>query len=185
MNLKYYLRGLGIGIVVTAAILSLSHKAEMKKAVMTDEEIITEAKKLGMIMGPVKEPTPESPVPSEIPKESTSPSGKEDLENPKSEPESTDEPESGIEPSKAPPMEDTGDLDGKAKETFVEITISKGMWSDVIAQLIEDAGLVEDAKDFNEFLSDNGYASYISVGTYEIEMGADYSEIAKIITRQE
>lgn len=185
MNLKYYLRGLGIGIVVTAAILSMSHRAEMKKAVMTDDEIITEAKKLGMIMGPVKEPASGSPEPSEKPRESASPSPEEDLEKPKGKTDSGDKPEASQEPSEDTPFEDTKDFDGKAKETYVEITISKGMWSDVIAQLIEDAGLIEDAEDFNDFLSDNGYASYISVGTYEIKMGADYSEIAKIITRQE
>lgn len=185
MNLKYYLRGLGIGIVVTAAILSLSHRAEIKKTVMTDDEIITEAKKLGMIMGPVKEPAPESPEPSEKPKESASPSPKEELEKPKGKADSGDEPKASQEPSEDTPFEDTGDFDGKTEKSYVEITISKGMWSDIIAQLIEDAGLIEDAEDFNDFLTDNGYASYISVGTYEIKMGADYSEIARIITRQE
>lgn len=46
MRLKYYLRGLGIGIAVTAVVLSLS--TEHKAAALTDEQIIERAKALGM-----------------------------------------------------------------------------------------------------------------------------------------
>lgn len=45
MELKYYLRGLGLGIVVTAIIMSLTTS---KNRTMTDEEIISRAKQLGM-----------------------------------------------------------------------------------------------------------------------------------------
>lgn len=49
MKLKYYLRGLGTGIVVTALVLgiSLSHG----KGRMSDEEITKRAKELGMVEG--------------------------------------------------------------------------------------------------------------------------------------
>lgn len=46
MNLKYYLRGLGLGIIVTAVILSLSSNQKEK---LSDAEIIERAKALGMI----------------------------------------------------------------------------------------------------------------------------------------
>lgn len=46
LKLKYYLRGLGLGIVVTATILSILSSKEDK---MTDEEIIARAEELGMI----------------------------------------------------------------------------------------------------------------------------------------
>lgn len=47
MNLKYYLRGLGIGIVVTALIMGIA--AGGKKQVLTDEEIMERARELGMV----------------------------------------------------------------------------------------------------------------------------------------
>lgn len=167
MKFKYYLRGLGMGIAVTAAILSLSHKAQMKKAVMTEEEIITEAESLGMVMKTEEEEgTP-------------SPSDKEE------EPLASKEPESSSEPLESTAPKSGKDKNVKKEETYVEITIVKGMWSDAVSEALENAGLVEDGGDFNDFLSDNGYASFISVGTYEIKMGASYSEIAKIITRQD
>lgn len=46
MERKYYLRGLGIGIVVTAIVMGFSPSG---KKSMTDAEIIARAKKLGMV----------------------------------------------------------------------------------------------------------------------------------------
>ncbi len=47
MNLKYYLRGLGLGIVLTA--IMLAFVSESGKGAMDDEEVILKAKALGMI----------------------------------------------------------------------------------------------------------------------------------------
>lgn len=46
LKLKYYLRGLGLGIVVTAVIMCIIKSKDNK---MTDEEIMARAKQLGMI----------------------------------------------------------------------------------------------------------------------------------------
>lgn len=48
MKLKYYLRGLGIGIIVTTIILMVSFSG--RKEEMSDEEVIARAKQLGMVM---------------------------------------------------------------------------------------------------------------------------------------
>lgn len=47
MNLKYYLRGLGLGIVMTAIIMGIATHGKDKS--LTNEEIIEKAKELGMI----------------------------------------------------------------------------------------------------------------------------------------
>lgn len=47
MNLKYYLRGLGLGIVMAAIVLGIT--ASGKKAALTEEEIVARAKDLGMV----------------------------------------------------------------------------------------------------------------------------------------
>ena len=46
MNRKYYLRGLGIGILVTAFILGITSD---KSKAMTDEEVMARARELGMV----------------------------------------------------------------------------------------------------------------------------------------
>lgn len=48
MEKKYYFRGLGLGIVVTAVIMGIALSGS-RQGQMTDEEIIARAKKLGMI----------------------------------------------------------------------------------------------------------------------------------------
>ncbi len=48
MKLKYYLRGLGIGIIITTIILSITFKTDTPQ--MSDQEIIAKAKQLGMVM---------------------------------------------------------------------------------------------------------------------------------------
>lgn len=46
MKIKYYLRGLGIGIILTTIILSIGSKKEA----LSDTEIISQARELGMVM---------------------------------------------------------------------------------------------------------------------------------------
>lgn len=46
MELKYYLRGLGLGIIVTAVIMGVAHSG---KQTMTDEQVRARARQLGMI----------------------------------------------------------------------------------------------------------------------------------------
>lgn len=49
MEKKYYLRGLGLGIIVTAVIMGIALSGGTKKREMTDEEVIARVKELGMI----------------------------------------------------------------------------------------------------------------------------------------
>ena len=49
MKLKYYLRGLGVGIICTAILMGIALSGN-KKEKLTDTEIIERAKLLGMVM---------------------------------------------------------------------------------------------------------------------------------------
>lgn len=48
MEKKYYFRGLGLGIIVTAVIMGIALSSGTKTREMTDEEVIARAKELGM-----------------------------------------------------------------------------------------------------------------------------------------
>lgn len=48
MEKKYYFRGLGLGIIVTAVIMGIALSGGTRKREMTDEEVIARAKELGM-----------------------------------------------------------------------------------------------------------------------------------------
>lgn len=177
MKLRYYLRGLGIGILVTAA-LFLSMKDSAKP--MTDAQVIARAKELGMIENPVlsdletetesdeqEETITESSVPQETVPETT-----------ETETESTAE-----EPTEAELTEAESTEPSQAESTVI-IVVNKGDGSDTVSRKLYEAGLVEDAKTFDRYLMQNGYDRKIAAGSHEIPVNASDKEIAEILCRR-
>lgn len=91
MEKKYYLRGLGLGIIVTAIIMGITLPRGTKTREMTDDEVIARAKELGMIedsrlVEPLEEETgeeaaeasPETPVRKDIAVKTEADAGKSD-----------------------------------------------------------------------------------------------------------
>lgn len=205
MKLKYYLRGLGIGILTTTVILSL---AGIGRKNMTDEEVVKRAKELGMVestllsdlpdqtkaddVRPTEPGTPEpetslQPETSEqeISAEPETSPGPETLEpevSPEPE-ESASTPETPVAPEETPVSPEDGNPDTPAGET-VTLVIGRGENSTTVSKNLKKAGIVEDAAAFDRFLCNNGYDKKIITGTYEIPYGASEEEIAKIITRK-
>ncbi len=198
MKLKYYLRGLGIGILVTTVILSL---AGVGRKNMTDEEVVKRAKELGMVESTLLSDLPDQTKTDEVrptePEISLQPETSEPEES-ASTPETPVAPEeTPVAPEKTPmapeetPMapEETpvspedGNPDIPAGET-VTLVIGRGESSTTVSKNLKKAGIVEDAAAFDRFLCNNGYDKKIITGTYEIPYGASEEEIAKIITRK-
>ena len=71
--------------------------------------------------------------------------------------------------------------DSEVKET-VQITVVGGDGSGTVARKLAEAGLVEDAKAYDEYLCSNGYDKRICTGTHSIPVGASAEDIAEIIT---
>ena len=204
MKLKYYLRGLGIGILVTTVILSL---AGVGRKNMTDEEVVKRAKELGMVESTLLSDLPDQTKTDEVrptePEISLQPETSEPEAGPEPE-ESASTPETPVAPEETPvapeetpmapeetPMapEETpvspedGNPDTPAGET-VTLVIGRGESSTTVSKNLKKAGIVEDAAAFDRFLCNNGYDKKIITGTYEIPYGASEEEIAKIITRK-
>ena len=170
MKLKYYLRGLGIGMIVTALILgiSFSNRQDQTSQIMTDDQIRERAAELGMVdsseltlaalQNSAKQPTEGTP------EENTQTQEQNNIE---AEPETTAEPEV----TEAPQRTQTA-----------SITIQRGDDSGSASRRLYEAGVVENAKAFDNYLCNNGYSRSINPGTYEIAPGTSEEEIAKIIT---
>ena len=210
MKLKYYLRGLGIGILVTTVILSL---AGVGRKNMTDEEVVKRAKELGMVESTLLSDLPDQTKTDEVrptepgislqpetsePEESTStpetPAAPEETtttpETPAAPEETTTTPETPaapeetpVAPEETPVSPEDGNPDIPAGET-VTLVIGRGESSTTVSKNLKKAGIVEDAAAFDRFLCNNGYDKKIITGTYEIPYGASEEEIAKIITRK-
>ena len=172
MKLKYYLRGLGIGMIVTALILgiSFSNRQDQTSQIMTDDQIRERAAELGMVdsseltlaalQNSAKQPTEGTP------EETTQTQEQNNIE---AEPETTVPAEPEV--TEAPQRTQTA-----------SITIQRGDDSGSASRRLYEAGLVENAKAFDNYLCNNGYSRSINPGTYEIAPGASEEEIAKIIT---
>ena len=206
MKLKYYLRGLGIGILITTVILSL---AGIGRKNMTDEEVVKRAKELGMVESTLLSDLPDQTKAEEVrptePETSLQPETSEQEASPEPEtsepetlePEVSPEPEetastpetpaapeeTPVAPEETPVSQEDGNPDTPAGET-VTLVIGRGESSTTVSKNLKKAGIVEDAAAFDRFLCNNGYDKKIITGTYEIPYGASEEEIAKIITRK-
>lgn len=189
MKLKYYLRGLGIGMAVTALILGISFSGRQgqEAQTLTDEQIRERASELGMVDS--SELTLAALQNSAQPQTTMEPEVTEESET-MTEPEATAEPETATEPKATAEPEMTTkpeatkepELITAPEQSQTTITIKKGSDSGSISRVLYEAGLVENAKAFDNYLCNNGYSRSINPGIYEIAPGTSEEEIAKIIT---
>ena len=170
MRLKYYIRGLGTGILFCVIVMSLTGAYD--KPTMSDTEIMNAAKSLGMVNEESKvNLSVLSPTPTQTP-----------TPDPTIEPTPTQTPTPV--PTKVPPTQkEPEDSEGSEKKT-VTLVIVKGMVSNTVAKEAYRLGLIDDIAEFDKYMSSNGYASKIRIGTYEIQVGATFWEIAAIITKR-
>ena len=178
MKLKYYLRGLGIGMIVTALILgiSFSHRQGQETQTLTDDQIRERAEQLGMVDS--SELTLAA-LQNSVQQQAQENTETEEAMTTTSEPETTVAPENTMEPEATPQPETI--VASEAAQT-VTVTVKKGASSGSVSSRLQEAGLVEDAKTFDNYLCNNGYSRSINPGTYEIVPGTSEEEIAKIIT---
>lgn len=197
MKRKYYLRGLGTGILVTALILII---ASGQKETMTDEEVKARAKELGMVEStllsdlanqtPAAEPeTMADPAATAEPEtaEKATPEPAAELETTEeATPEPAAEPETTAEPTPEPTAEPEATAepttDPATEQESILITIRSGESSVSVSKTLEEAGLVASAQEYDRYLCENGYDKKIRSGEHRIPLGADDAEIAAIIT---
>ena len=175
MKVKYFIRGLGLGILITALILGISYKAKY-----SDEDVILRAKKLGMVFS---EDISGSAIDADAQK----------TEEPVVTPDITEEPEPAatVKPTKQPEEKQTDEPDSTQEPATasatdsdqVSFSIEKGDLGSVVSEKLESLGVIEDAGEFNKYLGKHGYSVRIKIGDYTLKKGASFDEIAKMITR--
>lgn len=175
MKLKYYLRGLGIGILVTAAILTIVYHT---KGSMSDSQIMKRAAQLGMVMASTEEDTlfaQTTQVDTTI--EET---GTISVEETTTVVETT---EAVTEASTEKPTEAPTKAPTEPAAAEAVLTISPGMYSESVSAELVRLGIITNQKEFNSYLVNNGYAERIQTGDFKIKADMSYDEIARIITK--
>lgn len=175
MKLKYYLRGLGIGILVTAAILTIVYHT---KGSMSDSQIMKRAAQLGMVMASTEDDTlfaQTTQVDTTI--EET---GTISVEETTTVVETT---EAVTEASTEKPTEAPTEVPSEPAAAEAVLTISPGMYSESVSAELVRLGIITNQKEFNSYLVNNGYAECIQTGDFKIKADMSYDEIARIITK--
>lgn len=185
MRFKYYLKGLGMGIIFTTLIMTVSSVIHNK---LSEEEIIERAMELGMVMTDSEQKSENGLFGNKDDSESKDDSETESEPNTESAIPSETESESATESEPATEDSETQEPESQTPPTQVEITqyVLHVTWGDtpkIIAKELEENGIIEEWSAFRDYLSDNGYAGKIRSGSYTITAGMSFEEIAKIITK--
>lgn len=210
MKIRYYLRGLGLGILFTAVFFMIGGDS---KQTMSDEMIKERAKELGMIENTVLvdigntaetvsaeeesyenesetvtvlDESAEETIVEETMEEEAEESVEESAAEEVSEEEER-EPEvvSKEESSSVEEVKESSD-ESAAEETssggqVISIVVNKGEGSDTVSQRLYDAGLVDDPYAYDKYLMQNGYDRRIGAGEHLIPAGSSWQEIAQIL----
>lgn len=185
MKFKYFLRGLGVGIIFASIVCLMAFQGEVSDQ-MTDAEIIEKAKELGMTeqedqIGDLlkdKENTSEQEDSEQNSGDTTDAAAS--LEEQTTQAASTAIQEQTTEEKKTT-EKNTENKKNSEKDT-VELTIERGSSSYPVCQKLQELGMIKDASEFDTYLVENGYASRIRVGTHKLDKGMSFKEIAEAIS---
>lgn len=177
MKRKYFVRGLGVGILFGALIMFAAYMTSGKNR-MSDEDVIKRAQELGMVKQSEyvleSDVTSQETTTEEITTEAPTTTEKATTEATTTEKTTTEKVTTEVSTTE---KADTS--------TQTTVTISSGMSSEAIASALANAGLVDDASKFNSFLVANGYDMKLETGNFSLETGMSYEEIAKILTTKQ
>lgn len=194
LKLRYFIRGLGMGIVFTAIVMSLSLQASRSRIIrenaLTKEEIMEKAMGYGMIMNASDDTT--SVEQNDSSKEEQSQEKEQDAK------EEQDAEDDQLKESNDDDQQINKDGNDKVESDidstkdkgmiisidYTPIKITSGMTATSVGKLLNEKGVIEDIDEFRIYMSEQGYSSKILVGEYLIPLDATYKKIADIITRK-
>lgn len=183
MKRKYFVRGLGVGIVFGALIMFVAYMTSGKNR-MSDEDIIKRAQELGMVKQ--SEYVLESDVTSEETTTEEITTEKVTTEAPTTTEKATTEAPTTTEKATTEKTTTEAATTEKADtSTKTTVTVTGGMTSESISSALANAGVVDDASKFNSYLVANGYDMKLETGSFEFTAGMSYEEIAKILTQKQ
>lgn len=191
MKLKYFLRGVGVGVIFGALIMLVAYLTSGANE-LSDKEIIERAENLGMVMEEDmvitgEKQDSEENVTTEAIAEATTELSSEEI---------IDTPDVSLEEVVDEVIEDsTTEADSTTEETTTEevdseyvtakISVTSGMTSSEVALLLQDAGIIDDYLDFDEYLNENNYSTQIRINDYEFNSGMTYEEIAQALIKED
>ena len=72
--------------------------------------------------------------------------------------------------------------DAPAKDTTMSLQIYSGITPYIVAQKLEDGGIIDNSVEMELLLANPKYARSLQIGSYEVNSSMSLEEIAKLIT---
>lgn len=200
MRLKYYLRGIGVGVIVTTILFMILISVKQTDAPRQDSD--GESKTIadfendaqygeGTETGQGGQPADAQQGEGQTDGASDSPQPESRPDDGSDSPQPESQPDDGSDSPQAENQPDGQQMENQPSDTQpeenqkvgkVRFIISGGEYSDVICQKLKEAGLIDDADAYNKFLVEENYDNFINPGVYDIPKNATYEEIAVLLT---
>ena len=172
MRLKYYLRGLGLGIIFTCVILMIFSNGNKSKdtSVVEDSTGIELTEAVGNDFDSNEEE--EQSVTDES-------------NNDENDSNSNDETQS-LDENINKPIDDqtvneiTGDS-GELESEYVSLVIEQGDIARDVAEKLYEDGIINDVEAFRKYLGETGVSHTLHAGEYQIKVGATFEEIIEVL----
>lgn len=176
MKFKYYLRGLGVGLIITTLILTVSNAirgADGNTETQTEEQRQTVGSVIAYTTAADKNNTESS---------SADENGTQNITG-ESRSESSSEAQSREQTTQAQGETQEGATVTVRNDGVVVVVFKDVIYGTQAADILYEAGVISDRDDFVAYLTDSGYASRIRDGEYELTPGDSYENISRIITK--
>lgn len=192
MRLKYYLRGLGLGIIFAVIIMMIGFHGN--KQSMSDTEIIEKAKTLGMveaknISGTVadeynSEKTDSSATNSDASSQKAETEQDSQMQNSQTAQEDTQQEDTQQEAAQPAADAKQETVEPQDAVTTYTISVTSQDTCRTIAEKLKALNLVDDAEQFRIYMGQKGADHFIADGEHVIPQGASYDDIITILTQK-
>lgn len=192
MRLKYYLRGLGLGIIFAVIIMMIGFHDN--KQSMSDTEIIEKAKTLGMveaknISGTVadeynSEKTGSSAANSDDSSQKAETEQDSQMQDSQTAQEDTQQEDTQQEATQPAADAKQETVEPQDAVTTYTISVTSQDTCRTIAEKLKALNLVDDAEQFRIYMGQKGADHFIADGEHVIPQGASYDDIITILTQK-
>lgn len=191
MRLKYYLRGLGLGIIFTCLMFMLfsNKKADNTDQMDVNQQLETTTETLSsQTSGDDKNDTANDEAVSGGTDVQNDANVSDNLEaqngqDTQNNPQAQDNAEAQ---NSADNQTDDSDITGEAgtddvQDEYVTLVIEKGDIARDVAESLYEDGIIDDVESFRKYLGETGVSRTLHAGKYNIKVGSTYEEIVELL----
>lgn len=191
MRLKYYLRGLGLGIIFTCLMFMLfsNKKADNTDQMDINQQLETTTETLSnQTSGDDKNDTANDEAVSGSADVQNNTDAEDDVnaQNNADAQNTADNQTGASDTTDTSNQTDDSNITGETstdnvQDEYVTLVIEKGDIARDVAESLYEDGIIDDAESFRKYLGETGVSRTLHAGEYNIKVGSTYEEIVELL----